>query len=128
MKKLRICEEWEAEPDELQFEHNGLKCLVLRVELGHLCGYVGIKHIPQNFDEYEVDVHGGVTFSQPIENCSGRVSEYFKGCKYVIGFDAAHAGDLIPAMQQIGGEYRNILYMREEAVKLAEQLSYKELE
>lgn len=128
MKELRVYEEWETESDELQFEHAGLRCLVLRAELGHLCGYVGAEHLPQNFDEYEVDVHGGVTFSQPLESCSERLSEFFEGCEHVFGFDAAHAGDLIPTMQQVGGEYRNILYMREEAVKLAEQLSYKRLE
>src|SRR5690625_5293703 len=92
-----IIEEWETEPDELKFEHEGLKCLILRMEsLGHLCGYVGVKEYPQGFDEYEIAVHGGVTFNKPIETCSSEMKDYFEDCKYVIGFDAAHAGDLTP--------------------------------
>jgi len=34
---------WDNEPDQEQWEHNGLQCAILRVtHSGHLCGYVGI--------------------------------------------------------------------------------------
>ena len=37
-------EKWENEPDTLDWEYNGLTCAIRRVgEMGHLCGYVGVK-------------------------------------------------------------------------------------
>lgn len=128
-KNLEVFEEWEVEPNELQFEHEGLKCLVLRMEtLGHLCGYVGVKELPKGFDECEIDVHGGVTFNAHIDDCNDIMKEYFNDCNYVIGFDTAHYIDLSPKMQNKGGIYRNIIYVRDETIKLAEQLTYKKLQ
>lgn len=129
-----ILEEWDTEPNELQFEHKGLKCLILRVEgLGHLCGYVGVKSLPKDFDEYDLDVHGSVTFNQSLESCSETMKQYFTDSEYVIGFDAAHYMDVSPKLESVmnkmltGGTYKNIRHMKEETIKLANQLSHKEL-
>lgn len=115
---------WKDEPDELYFEHKGLKCAIYRVEqLGHLCGYVGTREIVENADY--LDVHGGVTFDQKYNDLQGWRDEYFIDCLQVIGFDGAHAGDLIPSMPIMGGTYRDMMYMRNEVVKLADQISKK---
>jgi len=38
--------EWLDEPDKDEFEHDGLKGLILRnSELGHLCGYVAVPKV-----------------------------------------------------------------------------------
>jgi len=131
----KVLEEWDTEPNELRFEHNGLKCLVLRMEqLGHLCGYVGIKEYPVDFDEYSIDVHGGVTYESTVENSFGVMKDYFEDCKHVIGFDAAHYMDISPKMETMlnkhlyGGTYKNMAYMKEETIKLAEQLARTESE
>lgn len=112
---------WREEPDEMYFEHKGLKCAVYRVqELGHLCGYVGVEKYVENADY--LDVHGGVTFNHAYDKLDGWFAEYFEGSVQVIGFDGAHAGDLIPSMPIMGGTYKGIMYMRNEAVKLADQI------
>jgi hypothetical protein len=33
---------WSDEPDSLEFEHAGLRCVVVRHPMGHLCGYVAL--------------------------------------------------------------------------------------
>jgi len=121
--------EWLDEPDEEEFEHDGLKCLILRHrELGHLCGYVGVPkghpcygkdydHIPYD-DLLSVEVHGGLTFSRE----GNRDTSWPQGYWW-LGFDCAHAFDIVPYISlQIGGTYRNFDYVRRETKGLAEQL------
>src|SRR6266852_4741278 len=95
--------EWVEEPDEVTFEHMGFACRVIRVAQqepyikevcvfgGHLCGYVNIpvNHpmFSKKYDEIDVDVHGGLTWS-----------EMEKG-GYWIGFDCAHSGDYCPSLE-----------------------------
>ena len=59
-------------------------------------------------------VHGGITFSGPIDELGGA---------YWFGFDCAHAGDVLPRFQQpLPGEYRTIAYVMSQCAKLARQL------
>lgn len=116
----------------MRFEHKGLKCLILRMEsLGHLCGYVGVDNLPSTFNEYEIDVHGGVTYNQSMDYMvSDTMKEYFSDCTDVIEFDAAHYMNVSPYMSgklNLGGTYKNMLFMKDETIKLAEQLLRKEL-
>src|SRR3990170_1427740 len=59
--------EWETEPDQEEFVHAELPCLILRTPLRHLCGYVGVppSHpmYQRKYDDINVAVHGGLTFS-----------------------------------------------------------------
>lgn len=41
--------EWEDEPDFEEFVHAELPCIVVRTDMGHLCGYVGV---PPNHPAY----------------------------------------------------------------------------
>lgn len=134
---------WDGEPDKVQWSDmtSGLPCLIVRNELGALCGYVGL---PPSHPFYEVgysnipssaaSVHGGLTFS---DHCD-------PGCKichitepgdpdpvWWLGFDCAHAGDDVPGMAAYGfnmgrmfpGEsYKNMKYVREQCENLARQL------
>ena len=77
---------------------NGFVCDILRhSNLLHLCGYVYLppEHpfYKKNYEEIDVSVHGGLTFS----------TEYWGWWK--IGFDCAHYGDLSPIM----AAYDNII-------------------
>jgi len=120
--------EWLDEPHRDEFEHAGLKCLILRhSELGHLCGYVAVPrghpcygkdydHIPYD-DLFPVEVHGGLTFSR-----EGNGDTWPKGYWW-LGFDCAHAWDLVPYMPfGLNGTYRNFQYVRRTIEDLANQV------
>ncbi len=128
--------EWLDEPHRDEFEHAGLKCLILRHhELGHLCGYVAVPkghlcygkdydHIPYD-DLFPVEVHGGLTFSR-----EGDGDTWPKGYWW-LGFDCAHAWDIVPYMEELKanlghtehGIYKNFQYVRREVENLASQVA-----
>lgn len=121
--------EWMDEPDRQEFEYAGLKCLILRhPELKHLCGYVALpKGHPcygKDYDDIGVEVHGGLTFAR-----EGDGKDWAKGYWW-LGFDCAHAWDLVPQMVELIGRelwehetYRNFAYVRAQIKSLAEQLA-----
>lgn len=121
--------EWMDEPNRQEFEHAGLKCLILRnPELFHLNGYVALpKGHPwygKGYDDIDVEVHGGLTFAR-----EGNGHEWERGYWWV-GFDCAHAWDLVPQILELVGRgpgphetYRNFAYVRGEIQSLAEQLA-----
>lgn len=113
---------WLTEPDKKQWldDVTGYPCLIVRNPLGALCGYVGVnaKHpcYDQDYDNVDVDVHGGLTFSNPCqkytaENMHLGPIEQMQAeaiCHLVendeddniwwLGFDCAHLHDLVPDM------------------------------
>lgn len=132
---------WQDEPDRVEFEHEGIACLMSRQsQIGHWCGYVGVEpgHPWHGEAKYFWDrqdgpeVHGGVTFGA---ECGGFVCHVPKPGKpenlWWIGFDCAHLGDLSPSIHRnvghflfdIGGgeHYRTADYVRREVERLAEQ-------
>lgn len=131
---------WQAEPDHVVFEHAGLPCILHRNGGGAWCGYVAVSpgH-PAHGQEYggdlDLNVHGGVTYS---DRCQGSICHVPKPGEpddvWWIGFDCAHAYDLSPgdeAMYRARGmasfgmskQYRDIVYVRREVERLAEQLA-----
>lgn len=119
--------EWENEPDKVEFEYLGFKCLILRnPELKTLNGYIGLPkshpYYGKDYNDIDVEVHGGLTFSGQ----GGRWDKHY----WWIGFDCAHAGDLMPGADIPGRitnrwdlSYRNIEYVKNELKHLAEQLT-----
>jgi len=111
--------EWENEPDKVEFEYLGFKCLIIRhPELKHLCGYVllpgGHPYFGKHYDDIPVEVHGGLTFSLT------------EGDYHRIGFDCAHYWDFVPGSSsplQKEGAYRNIRYVTNQLKKLVRQLT-----
>jgi len=68
------------------FKYRGMRCVVLALDMGHRCGYV---HIPtrhklyrKNYDDVNIQVHGGLTFS-----------DFLQPGRWFIGFDCAHCDD-----------------------------------
>lgn len=113
--------EWCEEPDLVEFEHCGFKCIVFRqasretceefhMSGGHLTGYVAIDkdHTFYGKDAYHLylDVHGGITFAE-----IGNEELFF------IGFDCAHAGDITPSMEMLKKKYSNEIYQVPEQFK-----------
>jgi hypothetical protein len=101
--------EWIDEPDRIEFEYKGIKCLVIRICKrepcaheeawfgGHLCGYIFLpKEHPlygKDIDEVDLPCHFGVTFAEKTQE------------GHMIGFDCAHSEDLIPSMVQLGKRF-----------------------
>src|SRR3972149_3789558 len=113
--------EWETEPDQEEFVHAELPCLILRGPMKSLCGYVGVppSHpmYQKKYSDIDVVVHGGPTFS----HLGG-----FRG----VGFDCAHLGDYVPGIDEALGTsrsrqetYRNWAWVKAETQRLAEQLA-----
>jgi hypothetical protein len=135
------------EPDKVQWidEATGLDCLIHRGPTGALCGYVGVPpghpYYGRDYDDVDVDVHGGLTYGRPCQEghpegegvCHipepGRPKDV-----WWLGFDCAHAGDARPAhnaefLSAVGRPrsitwetYRDIDYVRAETAHLAQQL------
>lgn len=138
---------WDQEPDRVEFEHQGLPCILLRQpSSGHWCGYVGVppehpafgkapryyddegKELPPN-PTNDLDVHGGITYT---EHCAGAVCHVPKpgedDRRWWLGFDCAHAYDLTPRgaadeLRCCGEVYRDARYVEMECRSLAEQLA-----
>jgi hypothetical protein len=136
---------WQTEPDLQEWRHAGLPCLAKRVRLGNWCGYVGVPSghpdHGKGYDELEVEVHGGLTFS---ESCSevachvpapGESDDFFW-----FGFDCLHFNDYAPGWatsrepgygQGYGNDprnlqkriYRDLAYVTAETNRLADQLA-----
>jgi hypothetical protein len=98
-------------------------------DLGHLCGYVGVpldhpdaqpsineRGYDTQYDNVDVSVHGGLTFSE-----MGEGEPWIRGF-YWLGFDCAHAGDFMPRFPQWGGHEWTEEEVAEEVTSLAEQL------
>lgn len=124
---------WETEPDRVDFSHCGLQCMVHRNGAGAWCGYVAVPRSHPAFghpyDDFSVRVHGGLTYS---DKCQGHIC-HLGPRKWWIGFDCAHAFDLMPAMvafrednHYIAWErheiYRDLDYVMKETRELASQL------
>jgi hypothetical protein len=112
---------WMDEPDRVEWtdETTGYPCIVLRNDMGHLCGYVAVPpghpahgtdptcssrwddetqtlvETPCSYDH--ISVHGGITYASA---CHGDVCHVPGPGEpdnvWWLGFDAAHSGDLSP--------------------------------
>lgn len=128
--------------------YKGYEWVVTMTHMGHKCGYVAISEgrefYGKSMEEFDFDVHGGITFAQTQPH----VAELFLGdhsCTDMwIGFDAAHGGDnsdytvvaeiwphLKETMEQMAaitkdtmryGQIRSAEYMKKECHKLIDQL------
>lgn len=127
---------WENEPDKRQWldPATGLPCLIVRGPVGALCGYVGVPRshpaYEKDYDDVDVDVHGGLTFASKCSHGSEergvchKVDDGDDDDVWWLGFDCAHYGDLRPSYEIPGGdrEYRSIEYVTREVEGLALQL------
>lgn len=151
---------WQDEPDKIQWtdEETGYPCLIVRNHWGSLCGYVGLSRshplYEKDYDEVDVDVHGGLTYSNhcqdgPEEEVVCHVPDDGDDDVWWLGFDCGHTWDVQPGMQafhrQLEAEeiaqgrsgypwtsliehphetYKDVAYAREEVRRLASQLRW----
>lgn len=126
---------WDGEGDAAAWITDvGLPGAMFRNRMGDWTGYVAIDnghpYHGKSYDEIDDDVvaHGGLTFAG---EGTYRLPE-LPGVWW-LGFDCAHAWDVVPAwtadailsecMDQIGGTYRDAVYVRAEVERLAAQLA-----
>jgi hypothetical protein len=93
----------------------GMECLVMPSPFGNLNGYVHISvshpYFGKYYDDFNVEVHGGLTFTQVTND-----GQWF-------GFDTGHYGDLIPNMPFFSdGHLWTLDEVIEETKTLAKQL------
>jgi hypothetical protein len=136
---------WKDEPDKVQWQDSetGMACLIVRNQLGVLCGYVGVpgEHPwhGKDYNEVDVAVHGGLTFAGP---CSHGPEEHAichvpgegePDDVWWLGFDCGHLYDRtnirIPKALRDEGHfswdegrvYRDVSYVTEQVRRLAAQ-------
>jgi hypothetical protein len=132
---------WSTEPTKVQWVDAAtqLPCLIVRNQVGALCGYVGVPpghplH-RRHYDDNDFDVHGGLSFSA---GCAHSVDEGVGICHipepgtsddvWWFGFDTAHLGDLVPCLLRydvhghLAETYRDLAYVSAEVTRLAAQL------
>ena len=72
---------------ESRFDYKGFPCVILFMDMGHRCGYVGIPEA-SGIDIEEIDCHGGITYG-PSSHLHLQEDENVDW----IGFDTGHYGD-----------------------------------
>lgn len=117
----------EKEGDYKAFEYKGYKCRIMRLGSGvykmiHLCGYIyipeGHKYFGKDYDDLEIDVHGGLTYADTTLRFQPEVGWW-------IGFDCAHAGDLsyLEESQNFSHNvYRTMEFVENELKSVVDQL------
>src|SRR5690606_23628828 len=112
--------EWVNEPDLVYFKYRDYDCIVKRLFKlerynpddcfgGNINGYIIIEKdhplygIENNFDA-DLDIHGGVTFSGFIFYDFFQENDFVD--KFAIGFDCAHAFDIVPSMETLKEKIR----------------------
>lgn len=126
---------WQVEPDRVEWRYLGLPCLIVRTEhTGGLCGYVGVPpgHPAREAGDEAFDVHGGLTYGAPCDE-NGKICHVplpgEPADVHWLGFDCAHAGDLIPnlglgmGISFNGDVYRDVAFVRAQVERLADQVS-----
>lgn len=135
---------WQIEPDFVYYQdyQTKLHCLIQRNNYGSLCGYVAIEkdhpYFGIDYNDYEtvdIQVHGGLTFSGPIELPEETRIKELEGLDlWWFGFDCSHIHDLTPAYTDLMGTaifataigrsdvYRNMDFVKAEIRKMVKQL------
>jgi len=132
---------WLDEPDRKEWKDaaTGYPCLAHRnMHGGNWCGYVAVPpgHPAhgKEYDDVDVRVHGGLTYSGL---CNGHICHVAEPGEpddvYWLGFDCHHCDDYAPAFVERGKEigcyahpteeYRTLAYVEGECASLAQQLA-----
>lgn len=73
-----------------EFTYKGINAFIINNSMGHRCGYIEVprdsKFFGKRYDDIDIDIHGGFTYSEPY--LLDRIDSWF------IGFDCAHLYDL----------------------------------
>lgn len=95
---IELAKKIAKEGNKKEFVYKGYKCLIFRnPDMQFLCGYVelpkGHRYYKKLYDNIPIKVHGGLTFSGDGMRYPDFIQQKDK---WYIGFDCAHAWDLLP--------------------------------
>jgi len=128
----------EKERDWKVWQHKGIWCVIARMDMKHLCGYIGLPNkvdlgshtyehpwfIRDDDGHYDVDglqsldVHGGITWGPEFRiGCPVSQFEIIKPLTW-IGFDCNHSCDWTPGSPS--GEYRTMDYVKQECNRVVD--------
>jgi hypothetical protein len=133
---------WQDEPDRLEWNYKGFDCLLNRnmSVSGSWCGYTalppGHRYHAVFYDELDIDVHGGLTFSGLSQGeIRHKSKEGGPDDAWWLGFDCSHAFDYSPLLAAImneiigkppeclvGGHYWTMAEVKAEVERLVDQL------
>lgn len=132
---------WLKEPDQMQWtdEATSLPCIARRkMRGGSWCGYVGVSEghpaFGKPYDDTNIDVHGGLTYSDFCDGAEGEGICHLPAPGepdrvWWLGFDCAHGWDLrpgdaarYPQWRDSSETYKDLEYVKGECRKLARQL------
>lgn len=112
---------WDNEPDRADWtSKTGFKCAMRRGGSGAWCGYVmipvGHPWYRKHYDQIDVDIHGGLTYSD--------TGVWEVGGDWFIGFDCAHYNDITPTdkAREHSAVYRDMDCVRRWTEDLARQV------
>ena len=71
---------------EKHFEYKGHDCICIFSRMGYRCGYVSVDD-NKEFNEYDIECHGGLSFSGTLPYDYGQKETYY------IGLDCGHICD-----------------------------------
>lgn len=143
---------WQDEPDKAQWmdKATGFPCLIVRNQLGALCGYVGVAQghpcFEKDYDSFnEIQAHGGLTFAAFCRDGEHGICHVVEPGEndrvWWLGFDCAHFQDYVPGMAALTNKfaktsaklgasslhyrdiYRDFAYVKKEIRELAAQLA-----
>ena len=100
---------------EKQFEYRGHDCICVFTRNGFRNGYVSVND-DRDYDEYDIDCHGGLTWSGELPYDYGQKKTYY------IGFDCGHWGDYTIFWDGIAWPLE---YVEEQCKKIVDQLEDK---
>lgn len=106
----------------------GLRAIALLIPNSHRCGYVAVPvgHLlhGKTYEEPDISVHGGLTFSEAADHTG-----FATGTEWWFGFDCAHAGDgmMYYTPSELRGQepVRTLEFVEQECESMARQLSEK---
>lgn len=132
---------WDDEPEDLiKFEHKNVPCIMRRNTMGSWCGYAAVNpghpwH-GKHYDDPDVEVHGGLTYSN---GCAGDICHVPSPGEpdnvHWFGFDCSHVDDKPPYRYQMeyldtmstqfygdSYTYKTVEYVKDEIYKLVDQI------
>ena len=137
---------WTDEPDRIEWEYDGVRCVIARAPMGALCGYVLVQEghpwygqSRSHSDVFcDVSAHGGITWTRGGEGDGAGAGG--TDAFWYVGFDCGHPErDVVPEMDKVFAKqgitlysapesrffpkptYKHFRWVRTEVEKLAQQ-------
>ncbi len=117
---------WDKEPDIVRLwdERTWAPGLILRPSTGHLCGYIGFT---ENHPLYDIGYNEAYKIAEGEGEVRNQVFgseltfagkyDHISPCIWWLGWDHAHAGDVVPSLLQFSSGRSNTWLHRDETYK-----------